>query len=78
MLDWQPIVMGMSHFPKDVNAVPSTWTRARGRVVFERRHPKGGHFAAWEKPEAIIADLREMFAKDGPAGAVIKKGGSKL
>ncbi|KAK6836117.1 microsomal epoxide hydrolase [Apiospora arundinis] len=78
MLDWQPVVMGMSHFPKDVNAVPSTWTRARGRVVFERRHPKGGHFAAWEKPEAIIADLREMFAKDGPAGAVIKKGGSKL
>ncbi|KAK8079310.1 alpha/beta-hydrolase [Apiospora phragmitis] len=79
MIDWQPVPLGLSHFPKDVISLPSSWTRAGGRVVFEKTHPSGGHFPAWEKPEAIVGDLREMFAKDGPAGDVVKKNaGSKL
>ncbi|KAK8116983.1 uncharacterized protein PG998_005264 [Apiospora kogelbergensis] len=77
MLDWQPITMGVSHFPKDVIVAPLAWARARGNVVFESSHPSGGHFPAWEKPEVIVGDLRDMFAKNGPAGNVVKTG-SKL
>ncbi|KAK7953029.1 hypothetical protein PG988_013723, partial [Apiospora saccharicola] len=72
MMDWQPITMGISHFPKDVIVRPSTWTRTGGRVVFEKTHPGGGHFPAWEKPDVIVKDLREMFGKNGPAAGVIK------
>lgn len=38
-----------------------------GPVVFEKEHGKGGHFAAWECPDAIVSDLRTMFGKDGGA-----------
>lgn len=43
------------------------WNRMLGDVVFEREHEKGGHFAAWEQPEALIKDLRAMFHTEGPA-----------
>jgi hypothetical protein len=33
-------------------------------------HKEGGHFAAWEKPEALVGDLREMFARNGGAKGV--------
>ena len=36
-------------------------------VVYESEHQSSGHFAAWEKPEAIADGLREMFGKDGGA-----------
>ncbi|KAK8063037.1 alpha/beta-hydrolase [Apiospora hydei] len=67
MMDWQSVPVGLSHFPKDLIIRPSSWTRALGRVVFEKTHPDGGHFPAWERPEA-----------PGPAGAVVKRAGSKL
>lgn len=38
-----------------------------GDVVFEREHEEGGHFAAWEKPQELVADLRNMFYAGGPA-----------
>jgi len=37
-----------------------------GPVVFESRKEKGGHFAAHEIPEEIMADLRKMFGRGGP------------
>jgi hypothetical protein len=43
-----------------------------GNIVYEKNHPDGGHFAAWERPEAIIGDLREMFGKNGGARDVVK------
>ena len=33
-----------------------------GEIVFERWHKSGGHFAAWERPEVLVGDLREMFS----------------
>ncbi len=42
-----------------------------GKVVFESEHESGGHFAAFEKPEAIAGDLRKMFGKGGPAYGVV-------
>jgi len=45
--------------------------RAESTVVFESEHASGGHFAAYEKPEALVDDLRRMFGKDGPAAGVV-------
>jgi len=41
--------------------------------VQEIYHDKGGHFAAWEQPEALVGDLRKMFGKGGPAHGVVRK-----
>jgi hypothetical protein len=45
--------------------------RAESNVVFESEHDAGGHFAAYEKPEALTDDLRRMFGKGGPAAGVV-------
>jgi hypothetical protein len=34
--------------------------RSERRLTYQR-HPKGGHFAAWEQPRAIVSDLRAGF-----------------
>ena len=39
--------------------------------MFESEHESGGHFAAHEKPEALVGDLRKMFGKGGPAYGVV-------
>ncbi|POS79931.1 hypothetical protein DHEL01_v201674 [Diaporthe helianthi] len=59
--------LGFSYFPKEIAGTPRMWNRRLGDVVFEKEHEKGGHFAAWEQPEALVEDLREMFRSDGPA-----------
>jgi hypothetical protein len=45
--------------------------RAQGNIVFESEHEVGGHFAAFEQPEALVGDLRKMFGKSGPAAGVV-------
>ncbi|KAI1320902.1 Alpha/Beta hydrolase protein [Xylariaceae sp. FL0255] len=63
--------MGFSYFPKEIFHTPRSWNRRLGDVVFEQEHESGGHFAAWEQPEALVGDLRVMFGKGGGAyGAV--------
>ncbi|KAM5529043.1 epoxide hydrolase [Fusarium oxysporum f. sp. phaseoli] len=58
------IHLGVSIFPKDLAIPPSAWVPSLGPIVFLKRHPEGGHFAAYEKPEALTEDLREMFKHD--------------
>ncbi|KAI1170910.1 Alpha/Beta hydrolase protein [Nemania sp. FL0916] len=53
--------LGFSYFPKEIASTPRMWNRRLGSVVFEKEHEKGGHFAAWERPEALAEDLRIMF-----------------
>jgi hypothetical protein len=62
--------LGFSIFPRDIDVPPALWGRTLGPVVFQRVHKEGGHFAAWEKPEALVGDLREMFARNGGAKGV--------
>ncbi|ETS81748.1 hypothetical protein PFICI_06750 [Pestalotiopsis fici W106-1] len=59
--------LGFSYFPKEIAATPRMWNRRLGHVVFEKEHGKGGHFAAWEQPGALVHDLQEMFNPNGPA-----------
>lgn len=41
-------------------------------MVFENEHDAGGHFAAYEQPDAIVDDLRSMFGRGGGAEGVVK------
>lgn len=62
---------GLAYFPKEVVLLPKAWARGLGQVVYQKEHDKGGHFAAWERPDAIVGDLMAMFSKGGPAFGVI-------
>lgn len=66
------VKLGLAHFPQELTVVPKTWGRAMGPIVFESDNKSGGHFAAWEKPEAIAKDLKVMFGKHGGAYGVVK------
>lgn len=72
-LDLVPgVPMGVSYFPAELFVVPKSWMRTVGDVVFLAEHPGGGHFAAHEKPDELVADLRKMFGKGGPAFDVVQ------
>jgi pimeloyl-ACP methyl ester carboxylesterase len=60
--------MGLSIFPKDIMVAPPTWRQTLGPIVFERTHSRGGHFAAYEMPDELAKDLRDMFSRDGELG----------
>ncbi|EGN99660.1 hypothetical protein SERLA73DRAFT_88214 [Serpula lacrymans var. lacrymans S7.3] len=65
------IPMGVSHFPKELVALPRAWIRSTGNLVYEGEHDSGGHFAAHEKPHELVGDVRKMFGKGGPAFGVV-------
>ncbi|KAI0166246.1 microsomal epoxide hydrolase [Xylariaceae sp. FL1272] len=73
LMSYSPgVKIGFSRFPMDLAVLPSTWIKTLGNVVFERVHQSGGHFAAWERPQNIIQDVREMFGKGGGAFGCVK------
>jgi hypothetical protein len=41
------------------------WARELGEVVYESSQERGGHFAAYECPEAIAGDLKQIFGEGG-------------
>jgi len=75
LLDWRlqqvKVPVGVSFFPKETGQAPRAFIRAESNVVFESEHASGGHFAAYERPEALVDDLRRMFGKGGPAAGVV-------
>ena len=66
------VKVGLSHSPMDLRVLPSSWTRTQGEVVYEKNWDSGGHFFAWEEPEHLVHDVREMFGKGGGAEGVVK------
>jgi pimeloyl-ACP methyl ester carboxylesterase len=64
------VPLGLSCFPRDLVVPPKGWGSQLGPVVFERYHPDGGHFAAHERPQQLVGDLREMF---GPGGGAYRE-----
>ncbi|KAF7357442.1 Alpha beta-hydrolase [Mycena sanguinolenta] len=65
------IPLGVSLFPRDLMVFPKSWPQAMGNIVFEHEHDGGGHFAAYEKPNELVDDLRQMFGRGGPAFGVV-------
>lgn len=59
----QTVPVVVSSFPDEIYAVPRSWAeQAYSNLAYFGDHPKGGHFAAWEQPQAIVEDLRKGFA----------------
>jgi pimeloyl-ACP methyl ester carboxylesterase len=56
------IPVAVSAFPNELYQVPRSWAeRAFPKLVHYNKLPKGGHFAAWEQPEFLTAELRAGF-----------------
>jgi pimeloyl-ACP methyl ester carboxylesterase len=56
------IPVGVSAFPDEIYQAPKSWTeKAYPKLIYYNRPPKGGHFAAWEQPELLTADVRASF-----------------
>lgn len=57
------VPVAASLFPREVPRVSRRWAQRRfPHIVQWREHPKGGHFAALEQPDVLVADLRGFFA----------------
>jgi pimeloyl-ACP methyl ester carboxylesterase len=55
-------------FPGEVYRAPETWARRAYRnLSYFNEVDKGGHFAAWEQPELLAAELRAAFRSLRPA-----------
>lgn len=65
---YMDVPLGISRFQNDLVVLPKLWNHTLGPVECVNEHPRGGHFAAWEQPDAIVQDLRSMFRKDGALG----------
>ena len=58
-----PLPVGASVFPKEIIPTTRKWfERHCPKLVHWRELEKGGHFAAWEQPEAFVKELRATFA----------------
>ena len=58
------IPMGGAIYPKEIFRASRRWAEDRYKnIVHWSEQPKGGHFAAFEQPEAFVADLRDCFGK---------------
>lgn len=70
--DWiDHVKIGYSHQPQELRVLPKTWIRKLGNVVFEHDSESGGHFFAFEEPDQLVKDVRDMFKKGGGAYGVI-------
>lgn len=58
--------LGFSWNPKEITPMPISWVATTGNMVWHRRHPDGGHFAALEKPEAVTQDIEDFIAVAWP------------
>ncbi|KAI1185931.1 microsomal epoxide hydrolase [Nemania serpens] len=72
LVAWQDVKVGLGHFPRDILSLPGYWGHGLGNIVYEKYHDRGGHFAAWEHPDGIVGDLREMFGPNGGARGSVK------
>jgi pimeloyl-ACP methyl ester carboxylesterase len=56
------IPVAVSSFPDELYKTPRSWAEsAYPNLIHYNKMEKGGHFAAWEQPEAITSELRTAF-----------------
>jgi pimeloyl-ACP methyl ester carboxylesterase len=53
---------GCAIFPKELIRPPRRWAEGTYDVRQWTLMESGGHFAALEEPEALVADVRRFFA----------------
>ncbi|MFJ9033124.1 epoxide hydrolase family protein [Streptomyces sp. NPDC102274] len=52
---------GFASFAKDNFTPPEEWVRRCYRLTRFTEFDRGGHFAAWERPEELVTEIREFF-----------------
>ena len=52
---------GIAIFPKEIACAPREWAERAYNVQHWTEMPAGGHFAAMEKPELLVEDIRKFF-----------------
>ena len=56
------IPAAVSAFPDEIDLCPRSWAeRAYPKLIYYKKHDKGGHFAAFEQPQLLSEDLRAGF-----------------
>ena len=56
------IPVAVSVFPDELYPTPRSWAeRAYPKLIYYKKHDRGGHFAAWEQPELLSEDVRAGF-----------------
>lgn len=56
------IPVAVSAFPDDLFQAPRSWAeRAYPNLIYYKKQDRGGHFAAREQPERLVADVRAAF-----------------
>lgn len=56
------IPVAVSAFPDEIYQAQQSWAeKAYPKLIHYNRLPKGGHFAAWEQPGLMTAELRASF-----------------
>jgi microsomal epoxide hydrolase len=55
------VPVGVSVFPKEIYRSPRAWCEGRYNITQWVEHDKGGHFAAMERPQELLADVRAFF-----------------
>jgi pimeloyl-ACP methyl ester carboxylesterase len=56
------IPVAVSVFPDELYPAPRSWAeRAYPKLLYYKKHDKGGHFAAWEQPQLLAEDVRVGF-----------------
>jgi pimeloyl-ACP methyl ester carboxylesterase len=57
------IPVAVSAFPDELYQAPKSWAvKAYPKLIYYNKLNKGGHFAAWEQPQAFSEELRVAFA----------------
>ncbi|GAA1845044.1 epoxide hydrolase [Pseudonocardia ailaonensis] len=63
-----PVPTAISQYPKEMTRIPRAWIDRRfSDIRAWVEHPHGGHFAAMEHPDSLLADLRSFFGGLRPA-----------
>jgi pimeloyl-ACP methyl ester carboxylesterase len=61
------IPVAVSAFPDEIYTAPLSWSEsAYPKLVHYNKLSKGGHFAAWEQPQAFTSELRRAFKRLRP------------
>ena len=57
---------GVIWFPKEIYRTPRPIMEFSHNIVHWTKESAGGHFAAMEKPEALVRDIRKFFLEVAP------------
>lgn len=55
------VPVGVASFPKEIYRPPRSWCEPRMNITRWTEFDRGGHFAAMERPEELVADMRAFF-----------------